>query len=108
MRSCIDGSASAVEFAVNGGVEPRPRCVCVMGLGGLDVCLRVSVEREDALVVAAVVAAGVGGVSEPGAAECGSAYLTGVLPGQLRTGAQADPGCRLRRPGCCPHPGYRP
>ena len=38
----------------------------------------------------------------------GSAYLTGVLPGQLRTRALADPGCRLRRPGCCPHPGYRP
>ena len=38
----------------------------------------------------------------------GSPYLAGVLPGRLRTLAQPEPGRPLRRPGCYPHPGYRP
>ena len=38
----------------------------------------------------------------------GSAYLTGVLPGRLRTRAQPEPGWPLRRPGYRPHPDYRP
>src|SRR5512135_3397710 len=65
----------------------RPGRVCVMRPGVPDVCLHISVEGEYALVVAAVVAAGVSDIREPGTAECAGDQVAdggigiGLVPG---------------------------